>query len=201
MSTPIRFYFDFNSTFSYIAIHRIDELAVKYGRTVDWRAISLAHLFQAQKITPPPLIPAKLKYLAADFARSCAFEGLPSKIPANFPPDVKLSRLMFWRLKQRNESLSHVFAKAISGAIFGRGEEIVTAEQIVQACSSLAGLTPAEVEAAAKDPGTKQAVITALDQAIADGAIGAPFFVLEDEPFWGADRMDQLERRLAEKKK
>lgn len=199
MAPPIIFTFDFNSTFSYIAIHRIDELAAKYGRSVDWRVISLGHLFHAQNIVPPPTIPAKLKYLAHDFARSCAFEGLPSAIPPNFPPDVKFSRLMFWHLKATNEPLSRQFAKTISSAIFGRGEDIVTPAQVAHVCRDLPGITVEAIEAAAADSANKRALVAALEAAVADGMVGAPYFMLDGEPFWGADRMGQLERRLAEK--
>ncbi|MBL8643326.1 MAG: DsbA family protein [Rhodospirillaceae bacterium] len=200
MAAPITFYFDFNSTFSYIAIHKIDELAAKYGRAVDWRAISLGHLFQAQNIVPPPTIPAKFKYLAHDFDRSCRFAGLPSALPKNFPPDVKFSRLMFWHLKAQDEALARRFAKAVSSAIFGRGEEVVTPEQVALACRDIPGITAEAVAAAGADGTAKRAVITALNDAVADGMVGAPYFVLDGETFWGADRMDQLEWRLAELK-
>jgi 2-hydroxychromene-2-carboxylate isomerase len=199
MADPIRFYFDFNSTFSYIALHKIDELAGRYGRTVDWNAVSLGHLFQAQGIAPPPTVPAKFKYLAVDFARSCAFAGLPSALPPDFPPDVKLSRLMFWRLKARDDALARRFARAVSTAIFGRGEQVVSAAQVAAAAREVPGVTVAEVEAAAGDGAAKRAVVAALNAALADGMVGAPFFVLDGEPFWGADRLDQLERRLKEK--
>ncbi|MDX2145824.1 MAG: 2-hydroxychromene-2-carboxylate isomerase [Rhodospirillaceae bacterium] len=196
MATSIRFYFDFNSSFSYIAIHRIDELAAKYGRSVDWRAISLGHLFQAQNIVPPPSHPAKFKYLSVDFARSCAMAGLPCVMPKTFPPDVRLARYMFWRLKAQDEALAHRFAKLVSMAIFGRGEDMATAGQIAAASAEL-NLGPSEIEAAAGDSTAKKAVVSALDAAVADGMIGAPFMVLEGEGFWGADRLDQLEWRLA----
>ncbi|MBL8628752.1 MAG: 2-hydroxychromene-2-carboxylate isomerase [Rhodospirillaceae bacterium] len=197
MATPITFYFDFNSTFSYIAIHKIDDLAAKYGRTVDWRVISLGHLFQAQKIVPPPTIPSKLKYLALDFTRSCEFAGLPSALPSSFPPDVKFARLMFWALKAQDDALARRFAKTISMAIFGRGEDVVNPEQIANVCRALPGITVDAVQAAAADGAAKRAIITALDAAVADGMVGAPYFVMDGEPFWGADRLDQLERRLA----
>ncbi len=200
MASPITFYFDFNSTFSYIAIHKIDELAAKYGRTVDWRVISLGHLFHAQNIVPPPTIPAKFKYLAHDFTRSCQFAGLPSALPASFPPDVKFSRLMFWALKAKDETTAREFAKTISGAIFGRGEEVVTPEQIAKVCSHIPSVTVDAIQAAATDSTAKRAIISALEAAIADGMVGAPFFVVDGEPFWGADRMDQLEHRLAKPK-
>ena len=199
MAAPIRFYFDFNSTFSYIAIQRIDELAARFGRTVDWRVISLGHLFHAQSIAPPPTIPAKLKYLATDFVRSCAFENLPCVLPKTFPPDVKLARIMFWHLKEKNEPQSRIFAKAVSLAVFGRGEDVVSAEQLAAACKSVPGVTVAEIEAAGSDTVAKRALVTALDAAVAEGMVGAPYFMVDDEPFWGADRLGQIERRLKEK--
>lgn len=199
MADPIRFYFDFNSTFSYIAIHRIDALAARHGQNVDWRVLSLGHLFHAQSIAPPPTIPAKLKYLALDFVRSCSFVGLPCALPKVFPPDVKLARLMFCRLQRHDETAARSFAKAVSLALFGHGVDVATAQQLAEASKPIPGISVAEIEAAAADPKAKKAVISALDAAVADGMVGAPFFVLDGEPFWGADRLDQLETRLKEK--
>ncbi|TAL04213.1 MAG: 2-hydroxychromene-2-carboxylate isomerase [Rhodospirillaceae bacterium] len=195
--TPLRFYFDFTSTFSYITVHRVDEVAARHGRTVDWRAISLGHLFKAQGITPPPLIPAKFKYLVLDFKRSCAREGLPCKMPDPFPPDVRLARQMFWRLKAKDEGFSHLYAKAIMSALFGRGESVASVGDIVKACRALPGLNLDDIKAAADDPAAKAAVVNVLEDAKTDGMIGAPFVVLDGEPFWGADRLGELEHRLA----
>jgi len=199
MAEPIRFYFDFNSTFSYIAIHSIDTLAARFHRSVDWRVLSLGHLFQAQGIAPPPTIPTKLKYLSIDFARSCAFANLPCKMPPSFPPDVKLARFMFCHLKQKDERASHVFAKTVSMAVFGHGAEVATPAQLAAVCQGLPGVSVADIEAAAADPKAKSALVASLDAAVADGMVGAPFFVLDGEPFWGADRLGQLERRLEER--
>lgn len=196
MAEPIRFYFDFNSTFSYIAIQQIDALAATWGRVVDWRAVSLAHLFKAQNITPPPLNPAKFKYLAVDFARSCALAGLPSRLPDPFPPDVKLARLTFWRLKAQDPARAAAFARAVSAAIFGRGETLATAAQVAAAGAGIDGVNEAEVAAAESDFAAKRALVSALDAALAEGMIGAPFFVMDGEPFWGADRLDHMARRV-----
>jgi 2-hydroxychromene-2-carboxylate isomerase len=38
----------------------------------------------------------------------------------------------------------------------------------------------------------------AQEEAVADRIFGVPIFVFEGEPFWGHDRIDLLERRLAE---
>lgn len=199
MAAPIRFYFDFTSTFSYIAIHKIDDLAARYGRTVDWIAVSLGHLFQAQGVTPPPNIPAKYKYLAIDFARSCAYAGLPCRMPDPFPPDIKLARYAFWRIKARDEKRAHDFARAISSAIFGRGESVATAADIVAACKGLPEITVDDIEAAGADTAAKRAVIKSVEAAVNEGMAGAPNMVVDGEPFWGADRLDFVERKLAGK--
>ncbi len=196
-ASPIRFYFDFNSTFSYLAIQRIDDIATAHGRRVDWRALSLGHLFQAQGIAPPPTIPAKFAYLATDFARSCEMAGLPHRLPAPFPPDVKLARQLFWYLKARDEMRAHVYARAVSRAVFGQGHAVATQAQILAVLADGPEVSEADVAAAATDAVAKQAVVTCLEDAKADGVIGAPFMILDGEPFWGADRLEHLIRRLA----
>jgi 2-hydroxychromene-2-carboxylate isomerase len=197
MAAPIRFFFDFSSTFSYIVVHKIDDLAARYGRGVDWSAVSLGHVFQAQGITPPPNIPAKFKYNALDVARSCAHAGLPCKFPAVVPPDVKLARYAFWRFKARDEALSHVFARAVMSAIFGQGLSVATAPEIAAACANIPEVTEAEIAAAGADMAAKRAVVSAVDTAISEGMIGAPYMIVDGEPFWGADRLDFVERKLA----
>ena len=191
---PIRFYFDFTSTFSYIAIQKINDLAARHGRTVDWRAVSLGHVFQAQGVTPPPMVPKKFAYLEIDFPRSCAFAGLPCKMPDPFPPDVKLARVVFWHLKARDEQKSHAYARAISSAVFGHGKSVATPEEIG---AFFPEMSAAEIATAGADAAAKAAVIASLPDAQADGMIGAPFMVVDGEPFWGADRLDHLAARLA----
>lgn len=191
---PIRFYFDFTSTFSYVAIQKIDEIANRFGRAVDWRAISLGHLFQAQWVEAS--LPKKMAYLEIDFPRSCAFLGLPGKLPSPYPPDVKLARSVFWYLKARDEQRSHAFARRITMTLFGEGKSVATAEHIA---ASYPEITGDEIAAAAKDQGVKTAISVALDQAKEDGLIGVPFILVDGEPFWGSDRLDQLTARLSKR--
>lgn len=196
MPAPIRFYIDFVSTYSYLAVHKIDDLAARYGRTVDWNVVSLGHIFHDLKITPPPFIPARLAYNTVDLLRSAAFAGVAFKLPEVFPFDAKLARYAFWSLKAADAKRARDFALAVMTRAFGEGGKIGTAAEIADACAPL-GLGVAEIEAAAANPAAKRAVVEAMDRARADGMVGAPFMVLDGEPFWGADRLDHLERRLS----
>lgn len=196
MPAPIRFYIDFVSTYSYLAVQKIDDLAARYGRTVDWQVVSLGHIFQELKVTPPPLIPARLKYNTIDLLRSAEFAGLPFILPETFPFDAKIARYAFWSLKAKDEKIARDFALALMKRVFGEGGKIGTVVEIADASAPL-GLGVADIEAAASDPAAKRAVVEAMDRARADGMVGAPFMVLDGEPFWGADRLDHLERRLS----
>jgi len=59
------------------------------------------------------------------------------------------------------------------------------------------GLDPDEAMAIAADATWKTSLRNACDMAIAQGVFGAPFFVVDGEPFWGNDRRAQIERWLA----
>lgn len=196
MATPIRFYFDLVSTYSYIMVHRIDALAARYGRAVDWNIVSLGHIFQSLDVKPPPFIPARRAYNTIDLIRSCEFEGLPFKLPETFPFDVKLARYAFWTFKAQDDAFARRFAVAVMNRAFGEGGKVTTAAEVADACGSL-NLSAAAIEDAANHTASKRAVVEAMDRARADGMIGAPFIVLDGEPFWGADRLGQIERRLA----
>ena len=54
------------------------------------------------------------------------------------------------------------------------------------------------VEAVCSDPAWKARLKRANDEAIAAGIFGAPYFMVDGEPFWGNDRRPQIERWLAQ---
>ena len=59
------------------------------------------------------------------------------------------------------------------------------------------GLDAAQAEAVWNDPRWKARLKEVNDMAISAGVFGAPFFVIDGEPFWGNDRRAQIERWLA----
>ena len=59
------------------------------------------------------------------------------------------------------------------------------------------GLDGGAAEAAWNQSTWKLRLKAENDAAIAAGIFGAPFFVVDGEPFWGNDRKPQIERWLA----
>ena len=58
------------------------------------------------------------------------------------------------------------------------------------------GVDAAAARAAIDDLEIKDALKKSNEQAIAAGAFGSPFIVVDGEPFWGMDRLDQVDRWL-----
>jgi len=67
----------------------------------------------------------------------------------------------------------------------------------LKAFAAAQGLDAAAAEAAWNDPAWKVRLKQANDEAVAAGVFGAPFFRIDGEPFWGNDRLPQMERWLA----
>ena len=61
------------------------------------------------------------------------------------------------------------------------------------------GLNGEELTQGINDSFTKEQVRAELDLATARGVFGSPFVLLDGEPFWGFDRLDQLEAALQAK--
>jgi 2-hydroxychromene-2-carboxylate isomerase len=197
MKAPVDFYFDFSSPYSYVANEWIDALAARHGRTVNRRALLLGVTFQAAELKSPVEHPIKRDYSLRDFQRSARFERLPYTQPEPFPIPTQNAARVFWWLKEtRGEDAAADWARAGLRAFFTRGVPLNDAAAL-KALAAEAGLEADAAEAAWSDPDWKGRLKRANDEAIAAGVFGAPFFVIDGEPFWGNDRKPQIEQWLA----
>ncbi len=194
----VDFWFDFSSPYSYIASEWIEALAARHGRTVRWHAILLGVTFQAAELRTPVAHPIKREYSLRDFERSARFEGVPLTLPAEFPiPTVNAARLFWWLADTADAPRAIAWARAGLRAYFARGV-MLSDPRALKALAAEFGIDPGEAEAVWSDPRWKARLKAANDAAIAAGVFGAPWFVVDGEPFWGNDRKPQIERWLAQ---
>ncbi|MFN4310707.1 MAG: 2-hydroxychromene-2-carboxylate isomerase [Ferrovibrio sp.] len=198
MADPIVFYWDFPSPYAYIGANRIEAVAARHGRSVDWRPISIGHLWKAiPDRTPFPKI--KMDYMMHDWTRSAQLAGLPIvTTPDPFPTDAKLPRLLFYRLKAQDTAKARAFALAAYRQYWGEGRDIAKPEHLAGIVKSL-GIAESEIAVAAEDAAARQAVLAATAEATALKAFGTPTFVVDGEMFWGSDRIDQIDQWLSRK--
>lgn len=197
MQPAIDFYFDFSSPYSYIASEWVGAVAARHGRAVNWHAILLGATFQAAELKSPVAHPLKREYSLRDIARSARFAGVPYAQPAKFPIPTQNAARIFWWLHD-TESPEHAQAWAHAGlrAYFTRGVDLSDAAALDELAAQ-SGIDAAAARAAYTDPLWKERLKRENDAAIAAGVFGAPFFIVDTEPFWGNDRRAQIEQWLA----
>jgi 2-hydroxychromene-2-carboxylate isomerase len=196
MAHPIDFYFDFSSPYGYFASTAIDDLAAKHGRSVIWRPILLGAIFKITGQQPLPTIPLKGSYAKHDLARSARLYGVPFKLPTKFPIAGQApSRAYYW-IADRDAVLGRKLAQALYRAYFAEDRDIANPEVTSNVAVKL-GINREELLQALNDPAVKERLKNEVDAAIERGVFGSPYLVVDGEPFWGADRLDQVERWLA----
>jgi 2-hydroxychromene-2-carboxylate isomerase len=196
MVAPIEFYFDFSSPFGYLASEKIDALAAKYGREVVWRPFLLGAVFKITGGLPPMMVPIKGEYYKRDFPRSARYHGVDYRQPTAFPINsVAPSRAFYW-LDAKDSARAKALARALYRAYFTEDVDISNAENCVAVAAKM-GLAADAVRAGMNDAAVKDRTKAEVERAIAKGAFGSPYIVIDGEPFWGADRLDQVDKWLA----
>jgi 2-hydroxychromene-2-carboxylate isomerase len=196
MASPIDFYFDFSSPYGYFAAERIDALAAKYDRSVNWHPVLLGAVFKKTGAAPLPMVPLKGDYARRDFARTARFHGIAFKEPTPFPISTQVAaRAMRWIAATQGDAKAVAFAKAAYRAYFVDGLNIGEQSVVAQVASTMGIDSGALVEAINGDA-IKEQLKAEVEQAMAHGVFGSPYIVVDGEPFWGFDRFDQLEAFL-----
>jgi 2-hydroxychromene-2-carboxylate isomerase len=85
---------------------------------------------------------------------------------------------------------------ALYGAFWGEGRDLSTPEAVA-AIALPAGLDPAAVAAGAASPQAATLLRDAVAASLAAGVFGSPTIVVDGEPFWGADRLPEVDDWLA----
>lgn len=191
----IDFYFDFSSPYGYLASEKIDELAARHGWAVAWHPILLGAIFKVTGAVPLVEPPLKGDYYLRDFARSARFHGVPFRQPRPFPvATVDAARAFLW-LEAREPAAARAFARACFRAYFVDGVDISRTERVLALAATL-GIAREALGAAVASPEIKNGLRTAMEAALARGVCGSPYFIVDGEPFWGVDRLPQLEKWL-----
>ncbi|CAH0131653.1 2-hydroxychromene-2-carboxylate isomerase [Roseomonas sp. CECT 9278] len=194
---PITFWFDFGSPYAWLASTQVAATARRCGRTVRWRAMLLGVIFGTTGASPLGVQPLRGDYARRDLGRVARRMGLPFATAT--PPSgtsLALARV-FHAIALRDEALAARFAAEAFMATFAEGQAL-DGLAAAQCFAARLGPTAAAASADALAPAARLALRDATQEALAQGVFGAPFFVVDGEPFWGQDRLPMLEAWLRE---
>lgn len=195
MPEPIEFYFELSSPFGYLGAMRIDEVAARHGRKVKWIPFLLGAVMKQVGTRPLVEYPIKGEYSKHDFARSTRRYGVPFKLPSQFPiAAIAPCRAVIWARGQ-GEGRDGELAKAYYRAFFQDDRDISDREVALDVASEQ-GFDRQAVAAGIADEDVKAELKDEVARGIERGVFGSPFFFVDGEPFWGADRLDMIEEWL-----
>jgi 2-hydroxychromene-2-carboxylate isomerase len=197
MKAPVDFYFDFSSPYGYVASEKIEGLAAKHGRSVAWHPVLLGVVFKQTGAMPLTQVPLKGDYSRRDMARSAKFHGVEGfRMPSTFPIATQApARIVLWA-RDNDAKLAAKIVHSLYRAFFVDDIDISNADAAATVAASC-GADAVSARAAVDDPSIKEALRTENERAIARGVFGSPFVIIDGEPFWGVDRLDQVDRWLA----
>lgn len=196
MAAAIDFYFDFSSPYGYMAAAKLESLAARHGRGVNWRPILLGAAMKVTGGAPLPQIPLKGDYARRDFVRSAKFHGVPFRIPSSFPISTIAAVRAFYWAQGKDPLRAVTLAKALYTAYFVDDVDISRVEEVIRIAHT-AGFKPEDVAAGVGEQAVKDRTKAEVDAAIGKGVFGSPFIVIDGEAFWGMDRLDQAGKWLA----
>ena len=188
----LEFWYEFASTYSYLAAMRVEALAEAAGVELRWRPFLLGPIFAAQGWTNSPfnLYPVKGRNMWRDLDREAARLSLPPITRPNPFPQNSLSATRAATYGADQDWLVP-FSRAVFEAQYAKGASIAEPPAVAAILDGL-GLDGTAILRAAASEASKGRLKVAGEEARSRGIYGAPSFLTEDgELFWGNDRLEQ----------
>jgi 2-hydroxychromene-2-carboxylate isomerase len=189
-AATLHFWFEFASTYSYVAASRVEAAAREAGVPLRYEPFLLGPIFAAQgwKDSPFNLYPVKGRYMWRDMERLCAEQGIPLKRPSVFPRNhLTVARVA---AAAQDEPWLPAFVASVYRANFGDDRD-TTSPDVIAELLAAQGQPAERWLARASEEQTKLRLRNQTDRASALGLFGAPSFTVGDELFWGNDRLEQ----------
>ncbi len=199
MEKIIDYYFSPSSPWTYLGHARFTALAARHGARVNIKPADFGAVFAATGGLPLAQRPKpRQDYRLAELRRWSAHLGLPLNLqPRYFPvaADAAARMIIAADLKHGTTAALDLAGRVMAEVWVKEGDIADTHSLAALAALARLGGTSLLQRAEHDDVKTRYARYT--EEAVARGVFGAPFFIYRDEPFWGQDRLEFLERALA----
>ena len=198
MTAMIEAYYDFRSPYAYFANCRARSgpFALPTGVEWVWRPASIDVLLNLQAgrdawaTYTDPLSPPKRAHLVADVRRNAAFYGIALRPPQ--PP--RQNSVPALCVAASLDAGERSFRNAVFDALWQEQRDIFD-PRVLEDCLAVAGQNKNLVDRAFSRE-ARHLLAADTERAYAAGVFGVPTFVVNDEIFFGNDRLELLAWRL-----
>lgn len=196
MAARVDYYFSLISPYAYLGHAAFLDAARETGAEVVYRPLRIFELFKANGGLPlGQRAPARQRYRLVELQRWRERRGLPLNLaPRHFPLDPGLADRCAIALVAAGADPA-AYMDAAFRALWAHEADIADPAVLAELLARH-GFDAAAVLAAADAADTVAAYQRNTDDAIAADLPGLPGYVLDGEPFWGQDRIDDLRQAL-----
>ena len=188
--TEIDFWFSIGSTYTYLSVNRIAELAKKESLSINWKPFSVRKIMMDMDNIPftPPSKKVKSDYMWRDIERRAKFYGFEAKVPAPYPlKEFDLANQI--AILGMNEGWGVDYVTITYKRWFQQGMEPATEPNLSEILNEL-NLNKDEISKNANSKEIKSQYLQNTDNAYKLGVFGSPTFIYKGEVFWGDDRLE-----------
>jgi 2-hydroxychromene-2-carboxylate isomerase len=195
--SPIDFYFDFLSAYGYFASLRIQEIAARHGRVVNWHCMLLGvSVMKVMGLKPLLETPLKGDYVRRDVPRYLRRHGLTAARQVSDPMmDPRPAARAFCWVQRHHPGRQATFAQAVFDSYWRLGNDLADPVQIVALAPAL-GLDPLALRTGLDSEEARIDLRDSVSASLERGVFGSPFVIVGGEPFWGCDRLEMLDEWL-----
>lgn len=197
MTQVIDFYFDFGSPNAYLVHKVLPELAQSKNATLRYHPILLGGVFKATNNQSPMQafanVKHKLAYQAIEIKRFSDLHGLTFHMNPFFP--IMTLGLMRGATYAQGKPWEDTYINAVLDAMWVHGQKMDD-PMIIQDVLNEADLPTQDILEATQDPEIKNALVSATNTAVDRGVFGSPFMFVGDEPFFGKNTLQDVERYI-----
>jgi 2-hydroxychromene-2-carboxylate isomerase len=153
-------------------------------------------VFKVTGGVPLPNAPLKGDYSRRDMERSARLYGIPFTVPSKFPIASQApARAVYW-LELQGSARQEEAVLALYRAYMVEDRDISSPDVTADVAASI-GLDRQKVLDVIADPVMKERLKSETETAIQRGVCGSPYMIVDGEPFWGADRLEHVDKWLA----
>ncbi len=192
----IDYYFSTISPYAYLGHGTLLDVARDTGAQVAFRPVRIFELFDANGAVPlNQRAPARQRYRVVELKRWRDARGVALNIkPRHFPTDPGLADRCAIALVAAGHDPAGYVASAFR-ALWAEDRDIADVD-VVAGLLDEAGFDATSIIKAAGQPPSHATYADNTAAAIAADLPGLPGYVLDDEPFWGQDRLEALQGAL-----
>jgi 2-hydroxychromene-2-carboxylate isomerase len=201
MNLRVEFHYDFGSPNAYLSHRVLPAIAERTGIEIHYIPILLGGIFKSTNNRSPMEqfadVLNKPEYQAKETLRFLLKHDITELVRnPHFP--VNTISMMRGAVFAQGKEWEAQYIDTLFKAMWERGLNMADPEQIGSVLTE-AGLPVAEIVAAISDPNVKQGLIDNTADSVARGNFGSPSFFVNDELFFGKDKLRDLEEEIASK--